>query len=146
MGSGSAFRGTANQWNSAQNEGATGAVRILETNGATWEISKVQLEEGTVCTPFEKKLVGEELRNCKRYYQKDLSQNRRFWGSGNVSDRHFPVRFDVEMRDTPSVSFASYTVDSGSPAASGVNKQGYYFRMTGSGRYYQWQHIADAEI
>ena len=78
--------------------------------------------------------------------KKDLSQNRRYWGSGNVSDRHFPVRFDVEMRTTPSVSFASYTVDSGSPAASGVNKQGYYFRMTGSGRYYQWQHIADAEL
>ena len=60
MGSGNAFRGTANQWNSAQNEGATGAVRILETNGATWEISKVQLEEGTVCTPFEKRMVTQE--------------------------------------------------------------------------------------
>ena len=31
MGSGNNFRGTAGQWNSAQNEGATDAVRILET-------------------------------------------------------------------------------------------------------------------
>ena len=145
MGSGSAFRGTANQWNSAQNEGATGAVRILETNGATWEISKVQLEEGTVCTPFEKKLVGEELRNCKRYYQKDLNR-RAYWGSGNVSDRQFPVRFGVEMRDTPTISFYSTSLDSGSAQAYNKTRQGYNFAMTGSGRFYEWAHTATAEL
>jgi len=111
-----------------------------------YEITGVQLEIGSSMTAFEHRRYSDELARCQRFYQKDLSQNRRYWGSGNVSDRHFPVRFDVEMRTTPSVSFASYTVDSGSPAASGVNKQGYYFRMTGSGRYYQWQHIADAEL
>ena len=76
MGSGNGFRGTANQWNSAQNEGATGAVRILETNGATWEISKVQLEEGTVCTPFEKRMVTQETILCERYYQRYGAQRQ----------------------------------------------------------------------
>ena len=145
LGCGNNFRGTANQWNSAQNEGATGAVRILETNGATWEISKVQLEEGTACTPFEKKLVGEELRNCKRYYQKDLNR-RAYWGSGNVSDRQFPVRFGVEMRDTPTISFYSTSLDSGSAQAYNKTRQGYNFAMTGSGRFYEWAHTAVADI
>ncbi len=145
LGCGNNFRGTAGQWNSAQNEGATGAVRILETNGATWEISKVQLEEGTVCTPFEKKLVGEELRNCKRYYQKDLNR-RAYWGSGNVSDRQFPVRFGVEMRDTPTISFYSTSLDGGSAAAYNKTRQGYNFAMTGNGRFYEWAHTASAEL
>ena len=56
MGSGSAFRGTTNQWNSAQDEGATGAVRILETNGATWYVTKVNLKREQL-PPSLKKIV-----------------------------------------------------------------------------------------
>ena len=116
------------------------------TNGSTFELTGLQLEVGPVATPFEHRSHGEELRRCKRYYQKDLSRNRRFWGSGNVSGRQFPVRFDVEMRDTPSVSFPSTSIDSGSLSANGINRQGYYTNMSGSGRFYEWQHIADAEM
>tara|TARA_B100000686_G_scaffold347018_1_gene434814 strand:+ start:5270 stop:6466 length:1197 start_codon:yes stop_codon:yes gene_type:complete len=68
MGSGDNFRGTANQWNSAQDEGATGAVRILETNGATWEVTKVQFEEGTIKSPTQKRSYGDELSKCQRYF------------------------------------------------------------------------------
>ena len=145
LGCGNGFRGTAGQWNTAQDEGATGAVRILETNGATWYVTKVQLEEGAVATPYEKKLVGEELRNCCRYYQKDLNR-RAYWGSGNVSDRQFPVRFGVEMRDTPTISFYSTSIDSGSAQAYNKTRQGYNFAMTGSGRFYEWAHTASAEL
>ena len=65
------------------------------TNGATFELTGMQLEVGPVATPFEHRSHGEELRRCKRYYQKDLSRNRRFWGSGNVSGRQFPVPPDT---------------------------------------------------
>ena len=116
------------------------------TNDSTFQITGVQLEVGNVATPFEHRLYPEELRRCQRYYQKDHSRNRRFWGSGNVSGRQFPVRFDVEMRDTPSVSFPSTSIDSGSLSANGINKQGYYTNMSGSGRFYEWQHIAESEI
>jgi len=116
------------------------------TNGSTFELTGVQLEVGDTATSFEHRSHGDELRRCQRYYQKDLSRNRRFWGSGNVAGRQFPVRFDVEMRDTPSVSFTSTSVDSGSLSASGINRQGYYTDMSGSGRFYEWQHTADAEM
>ena len=145
LGCGNNFRGTANQWNSAQDEGATGAVRILETNGATWYVTKVQLEEGAVATKYEKKLVGEEIRNCMRYYQRDLNR-RAYWGSGNVSGRYFPVHFIIEMRATPSISFHSTSLDSGSASAHSASRQGYNFNMSGSGRFYEWAHIATAEI
>jgi len=71
MGCGNEFRGTAGQWNSAQDEGATGSVRILETNGATWEVTKVQLEVGSVATDFEYRSFGEELSLCQRYYEEN---------------------------------------------------------------------------
>ena len=145
MGCGNNFRGTANQWNSAQDEGATGAVRILETNGATWYVTKVQLEEGAVATKYEKKLVGEEIRNCMRYYQQDINR-RAYWGSGNVSGRYFPVHFITEMRATPSISFHSTSLDSGSASAHSATRQGYNFNMSGSGRFYEWAHIATAAV
>jgi len=107
MGSGNNFRGTANQWNSSQNEGATGAVRLLETNGATWYVTKVQLEEGTVATPFEKKLVDEELRNCQRYFEgvfmNDGTASFKSYGSLGGSS-NFEYQMKVEKRAIPTFS------------------------------------------
>ena len=104
MGSGSGFRGTAGQWNSAQDEGATGAVRILETNGAVWYVTKVQLEEGTVATPFEKKLYGEKLRDCLRYYWQVNNDKYRRVGGYKRSDSnvHWEIQAPVPMRAAPS--------------------------------------------
>ena len=112
----------------------------------TLEIAGVQCEFGDTMTDFEHISPTDDLVRCQRYYQKDTSRNRRFWGSGNVSGRQFPVRFAVEMRDTPSVSFPSTSIDSGSLSANGINKQGYYTNMSGSGRFYEWQHTATAEL
>ena len=139
----------ANTWYTHGNfdfPSGTSSTGYANTLNATFELGGVQIEAGTVATDLEHRSFGEELTRCQRYYQKDLSRNRRFWGSGNVSNRQFPVRFDVAMRDTPSVSFPSSSLDSGSPSANGINKQGYYFNMSGSGRFYEWQHIANAEI
>ena len=80
-----------------------------------------------------------------RYFQKDINR-RAYWGSGNVSDRQFPVHFITEMRATPTVSFHSTSLDGGSAAAYNKTKQGYNFAMTGNGRFYEWAHTANAEI
>ena len=117
----------------------------LTTNGSTFQITGLQLEVGSVATPFEHRSYTEEFTRCQRYYQKDLNR-RAYWGSGNVSDRQFPVRFGVEMRDTPTVSFTSTSLDGGSAAAYNKTRQGYNFAMTGNGRFYEWQHTASAEI
>ena len=110
-----------------------------------WQITGIQLEVGSVATPFEHRTFAEELERCKRYFQKDLNR-RAYWGSGNVGDRQFPVRFGVEMRDTPTVSFTSTSLDSGSAAAYNKTRQGYNFAMTGSGRFYEWAHEASSEL
>ena len=106
MGSGDNFRGTAGQWNSAQDEGATGSVRILENNGATWEVTKVQLEVGTESTDFEHRSFGDELRLCERYHQRVGA----FAGvAANTTTFQAGIELNREMRSTPSVSLVPAT-------------------------------------
>ena len=38
------------------------------TNDATFEITGLQLEVGSVATPFEHRIHGDELRRCQRYF------------------------------------------------------------------------------
>lgn len=51
---------------------ATTGIEIVFTVGAqtsgTWTIGDVQLEPGTVATPFERRSYGQELALCQRYY------------------------------------------------------------------------------
>ena len=139
---------TVGSWfgDSTARYGTHNQVNFMASTSNTFNLTGVQFEIGNTATSFEHRSIAEELILCQRYYQKDLSRNRRFWGSGNVSNRQFPVRFDVTMRSTPTVSFPSTSIDSGSLSANGINRQGYYTNMSGSGRFYEWQHIADAEL
>ena len=117
----------------------------LLSSSPTFEVTGLQIEVGKVATSYEHRSPATELQLCKRYYQKDINR-RAFWGSGNVSDRYFPVIFDVEMRATPTISFHSTSLDSGSASSHNVSRQGYNFRMSGSGRFYEFAHEAKAEI
>lgn len=69
LGSGSGSEGALNTWLSTESTRTTGSVRPLATNGATWEVSNVQLEFGTTSTPFESRPVALELELCQRYYE-----------------------------------------------------------------------------
>lgn len=80
-------------------------VNLIESTGNTWELAGVQMEVGTVATPFEHRSYGEELSLCQRYYYKrsaTVSGDR--FCSGNASSttdfRGF-IEFPVEMRANP---------------------------------------------
>ena len=53
---------------------ATTGLQIVFTVGAqtsgTWVIGNVQLEPGSVATPFERPLYSKQLADCQRYYEK----------------------------------------------------------------------------
>jgi hypothetical protein len=68
LGVASGFAGTAGAWAASQLLSATGATNLMATNAATWQITGVQLETGTVAEQFERLDYGRQLIQCQRYY------------------------------------------------------------------------------
>jgi hypothetical protein len=55
-------------WGSGVLQKLYGTVNLIDVQGATWAITGVQLEKGTVATPFEFRPFATELTLCQRYY------------------------------------------------------------------------------
>jgi hypothetical protein len=97
---------TTNAWQNADNRGATGAVQLSNTTGATWYVTGVQLEVGTVATSFDFRDYGTELALCQRYYY--LHASGASLPIGNFewvtsTDLRSVIHFPTTMRAIPSV-------------------------------------------
>ena len=75
LGAGSSFSTTANAWAAGTYTSATGAVSVVGTSGATFYITGVQLEKGSVATGFDYRPYGTELALCQRYLPAYNSQS-----------------------------------------------------------------------
>ena len=102
---------TLNAWQGGNLVFATGATNLLATSGATFYITGVQLEAGSVATPFEHRQYGQELALCQRYYQtvSTTGGNQRAiigiaYGSTEVD---FLWTFEQVMRSSPTVAVPS---------------------------------------
>jgi hypothetical protein len=106
LGAGSTFSGTAGAWSAANLISATGATSVVGTSSATFYITGVQLEVGSTATPFERRLYGQELINCQRYYYKlQGTSSESFVGSGynnSTTNSLIYIPFLVQMRTSPS--------------------------------------------
>ena len=69
LGMGTTYSGPAGAWSGSLYLSATGATSVVGTNGATFYITGVQLEQNTSATPFERRLYNQELANCQRYFE-----------------------------------------------------------------------------
>jgi hypothetical protein len=79
----------------------TGATNWLQTTGAFIQVTGVQLELGTIATPFEVRLLADTVRFCQRYFETNPDiQYASALGSGRINS----VPFVVTKRDHGNVS------------------------------------------
>ena len=114
-----------------------------------FDLTGVQVEEGTTATDFEHRSYGDELLRCLRYYHKQHTSSDYVDGFFQYVSSHklFAYQWPVPMRADPSVTITS---NSGSPSAQHNSKHGsaYYVGST----YSDTQHyvctsiIGDAEL
>ena len=68
LGMGSTYSGTASTWSGTNYYSVTGSTNLISTLNATFYITGVQLEKGSVATSFDYRPYGTELQLCQRYY------------------------------------------------------------------------------
>jgi len=86
--------------------------RAASSEGDFWyEIAEVQLEAGSVATPFEHRQYGQELALCQRYFQTygGNSGNERFGGGFNylTTQARIDMFLATTMRSTPTLTISS---------------------------------------
>jgi len=127
LGTGSTYSGTAGSWAGANYVSATGATSVVGTNNATFYLTGVQLEKGSVATPFDFRFYGKELLLCQRYYAKMISSTAvASFGSGYVNSSTqalYYLKYPMTMRSAPTFSYSNIAIDS-QPATPTVTSAG----------------------
>jgi hypothetical protein len=107
-------RSTSVGWNAGGNGGQMGltnGVKLVETTGATLNLTGVKLEEGAIATEFDHRSYAEELALCQRYYYQikqyeNAGQYTFMIGAVGGTNTHFVVTNPQVMRAAPTVSYS----------------------------------------
>ena len=147
IGAGSSIQGTANAWAATNYNSASGTINVISTNGATFYITGVQLEPGTVATPFERRSYGQELALCQRYFQFVKTGIRAYVSSSGMAVG-LDYNFVVPMRVAPTLTNNSTleTSNIASITRDGITTIGFRFLAVASatGETYRRENLTAA--
>jgi len=136
LGAGSSRVGTANAWTGTANVFApSGSVDVVGTSGATFYITGVQLEAGSVATSFERRHYGQELILARRYYQRQgIGAD---WDGASTSFYGGSIELSPAMRATPSatLTFGDTTSNINTSFNAGLG----YAPINYTADYFGWQ-------
>jgi hypothetical protein len=107
LGCGATYRGPAGAWASANYFGATGAVSVISINGATFYVTGVKLEIGSVATPYNRQSLAKSMIDCQRYYQTENIFVAGYNGAG--AEIYTAFLLPVVMRAAPTVVYGTVT-------------------------------------
>ena len=160
LGLGTSFDTGANgAWTAVGNgQGRSSHTSLIATNGATWQMTGFQIEEGTVHSDFVHEPFEENLRKCQRYFYKfinsGLSDQYNFYSPYSPaqitaglpnSSAICPMTFPTTMRAAPTMAT---TLSSGTLNRQTSTPFGYVAQIgtTSTGTHYITQYLAAAEL
>jgi hypothetical protein len=126
LGAGSNFTsGTLNTtWAAATDANRfVGQTNLAAATSNYWQVTGVQLEVGSVATPFEFEDAGITLAKCERYFQKFVT---RVEYNNASATTYVDWQFKTTMRATPSV-----INNGGAATADGTTENRYFANRTG---------------
>ena len=91
------------------------------TDSDNWQITGVQLEVGSVATPFEHRSYGEELALCQRYYQ--FVRNHYVFGGyqNGTSEIRVSIPLTTALRAAPSLEYSLSNLQVTQPSSYDFN-------------------------
>jgi hypothetical protein len=92
-------------WVSENKIAGTDTHNFMSSVGNDFYLAQVKLEPGDTATPFVPRNVGDEVRRCKRYYDKIYGTHEMFMAS--TIYLHGFIPFMVKKRATPTINFPS---------------------------------------
>jgi len=111
------------------------------------DVSSVQLEAGSVATPFEQQSIGQILTLCQRYYEigSIFSQSAATGASGSS------IQYVVTKRTTPTFAFNSISYSGSNSLAQQAYgtltaQTGYNYNVTSASGYISANWLASAEL
>jgi hypothetical protein len=120
VGSGDGYAtSSTNSWLASTVFRATGSTKLMATNGATLNITGVQLEVGSSATGFEYVNYQTSLANCQRYYWKVSGDGASIGGFGSgqcasATTANIIFSYPVTMRTAPTIAQGgTYTINFG---------------------------------
>ena len=105
----------------------TGAVNWMAVAPSQLQVTGVQLEVGTIATPFEIRPLSETIRLCQRYFEANPSTQ---YASALLSGRIASVPFVVTKRNNANVgvytTIANLTANTNTSTFTSITRGGAY--------------------
>lgn len=125
---GSTYQTTANAWQTGHFFSTSNQVNGTDSTSNNFRICGVQLEAGSVATPFENKKFQQEISDCMRYFEKSYEYQTApetatqigqvVYSNQNAQANYIVVKYRVEKRTAPTVTISN-------PVAAGNSARNY---------------------
>jgi hypothetical protein len=126
LAAGTTFQTTADAWQTGNFNATANQVNVMDNTANDFFLTGVQLEVGTVATPFERRSIGAEVDMCQRYFEVGFWTCSGMTHVGNGDTRASFQTFLIQKRIVPTVALntTSISIFAVGSNGAGVNFSG----------------------